>query len=185
VKSIVYYLFLFTSLIATVATVGAAEAEAAHHEASIMDLKYPIVNFIILLAILSKVIKPLREKFNKQAEDVRSLMDSAAKNNADAESRLNAFRSKIKNLDSELVKITTDYESEAAQFAKNQSNETQTTIARMKRDLENKLDGEKKELIDELNHDLINTVVNSTQSTIKGNKDFQVKATKNIVSELR
>lgn len=179
-KSIIYSSFLFLSL----ASVALAE-EAAHHEPSVFDLKYPFVNFIILLAILSKVIKPLREKFNKNADDVKSLMDSAAKNNKDAEEKLNTFQAKIKNLDSELIKITTDYESDAAQFARNQSNETQTTIARMKRDLENKIEGEKKELIDELNHDLINKVVSSTQSTIKSNKDFQVKATQKIVSELR
>ncbi len=179
-KSIIYYTFLFTSLI----SVAGAE-EAAHHEASIWDLKYPFVNFIIMLAILSKVVKPLREKFNKQAADVKSLMESAARNNKDAEDRLNSFQAKIKNLDSELVKITADYDSEAAQFAKNQSEETQTTIARMKRDLENKLDGEKKELIDELNHDLINKVVLGAKTTIKGNKDFQTKATQKIVSELR
>lgn len=179
-KSIIYYSFLLASL----STVAIAE-EAAHHEASIMDLKWPFANFIILLALLSKVIKPLREKFNKQAEEVKSLMDSAAKNNKDAEERLVQFQSKIKNLDSELVKITTDYESDAAQFAKNQSEETQTAIARMKRDLENKIEGEKKELIDELNHDLLNKVVASTQATIKNTKDFQVKATQKIVSELR
>ena len=138
-KSIIYYSFLFSSLI----SVAGAE-EAAHHEATIWDLKYPFVNFIILLAILSKVVKPLREKFNKQADDVKSFMDSAARNNKDAEEKLNLFKQKIKNLDSELIKITTEYESDAAQFAKNQSEETQTTIARMKRDLENKIDGDKK-----------------------------------------
>jgi F0F1-type ATP synthase membrane subunit b/b' len=182
VKSIIYYSFLFTSLISVA---GAEEAAEAAHHTSIMDLKWPLVNFIILAAILSKVVKPLREKFNKQAADVKSLMDSAARNNKDAEERLNAFQAKIKNLDSELVKITSDYESEAANFAKIQGEETQTTIARMKRDLENKLEGEKKELSDELNHELINKVVSGAQATIKGNKDFQAKATQKIVSELR
>lgn len=159
--------------------------EAAHHEPSVLDLKYPLVNFIILLAILSKVVKPLREKFNKQATDVKSLMESAARNNKDAEEKLATFQTKIKNLDSELVKITTDYESDAAQFARNQSEETLTTIARMKRDLENKLQGERKEMIDELNHDLLDKVIASTQATIKGNKDFQTRATSKIVSEIR
>jgi F0F1-type ATP synthase membrane subunit b/b' len=163
----------------------AEEAAAVHHEPSIWDLKFPFVNFVILLAILSKVIKPLREKFNKQADDIKSQMESAARNNKDAEEKLNQFEAKIKNLDSELVKIATDYESEADQYAKNQKDETQTTISRMKRDLETKLEGEKTELIDELNHDLINKVVASTQSTIKGNKDYQVRATQKIVSELR
>lgn len=164
---------------------AAANEEAVHHETSIWDLKYPVLNFIILLAILSKVVKPLREKFNKQADDVKSLMDSAARNNKDAEERLNKFQVKIKNLDSELAKIVTDYESDASQFAKNQSSETQTIISRMKRDLENKLGSEKAELIDELNHDLINKVVSSTQVVIKNNKDYQTKATQKIVSGLR
>ncbi|MDD4974692.1 MAG: ATP synthase F0 subunit B [Bacteriovorax sp.] len=180
-KSIIYYSFLFSSFL----SIAVASEEAVHHEASVWDLKYPFINFIILLAILSKVVKPLREKFNKQADDVKSLMDSAAKSNKDAEERLNKFQTKIKNLDSELVKIVGEYESDAAQFGKNQSEETITTIARMKRDLENKLDGEKTELIDELNHDLVNKVVSSTKTTIKNNKDYQVKATQKIVSELR
>lgn len=167
------------------AAVAVASEEAVHHESSILDLKYPFVNFIILLAILSKVVKPLREKFNKQADDVKSLIDSAARNNKDAEDRLNKFKAKIKNLDSELIKIVTDYESDTAQFARSQSEETQTIISRMKRDLENKLDGDKAELIDELNHDLINKVVSSTQETIKNNKNYKVKATQKIVSELR
>jgi F0F1-type ATP synthase membrane subunit b/b' len=159
--------------------------EAAHHEATLFDLKYPLVNFIILLAILSKVVKPLREKFKKESIDVKSLMDSAAKNSQDAQERLNSFQAKIKNLDSELVKITTDYESDAAQFAKNQSEETQTIISRMKRDLENKLEGEKKELVDEMNHDLINQVIFKTQSSIKSNSELKAKATNKIISELR
>lgn len=171
-------------MITSLMSVAFAEV-AAHHEPSIFDLKYPLVNFIILLAILSKVLKPLREKFNKNADDVKSLMESAARNDKDAQEKLLQFQSKIKNIDSELIKITTDYQSDAAQFAKNQSNETQTTIARMKRDLENKLDGERKELIDELNNDLINKVVSSTQSTINSNKEFKTKATQKILSELR
>lgn len=182
-KSIIYYSFLFTSLISV--AVAEEAAEAAHHEPSILDLKYPLVNFIILLAILSKVVKPLREKFNKQADDVKSLMESAARNNKDAEEKLANFQTKIKTLDSEMAKITAEYESEAAQFAKNNHEETQTTIARMKRDLENKLQGERKELLDELNHDLLNKVIASTQATIKSNKEYQTKATQKIVSELR
>ena len=84
-----------------------------------------------------------------------------------------------------MIKIANDYESDSVQFAKNQDQETQTTISRMKRDLENKLEGEKVELMDELNHDLINTVIAKTQNTIKTNKEYQTKATQKIVSELR
>lgn len=162
-----------------------ANEEANHHEASAWDLKAQVFNFVIFLAILSKVIKPLREKFNSQAADVKAQMESAARNIKDADDKLAQFEDKIKNLDSDLIKIVADYELEEAQFAKNKKEETQTLIARMKVDLENKLEGEKEELIDELNHDLINKVVSSTKATIKSNTSYQAKATQNIVSELR
>ncbi len=174
-----------SSIFLSLLTSSAFAEEAAHHEVSIWDLKYPFVNFIIFLAILSKVIKPLREKFNKEATDVKSLMDSASQNSRDAQEKLTTFQTKIKSLDSELIKITTDYESDAVQFAKVQGEETQTVIVRMKRDLENKLDGEKKELIDLLNHDVVNNVVSKTQATIKSNSDLKVKVTQKIISELR
>ncbi len=180
-KAIIYYSFLFSSLL----SVAVANEEVAHHEASIWDLKYPFINFIILLAILSKVVKPLREKLNKQAEDVKSFMNSAAQNNKDAEDKLSKLQAKMKNLEAELAKISSDYESDTAQFTKNLSVETESTITRMKRDLENKIEGERTELVNELNNDLVNKVILNTQSMIKSNKEFQAKATQKIVSEIR
>lgn len=159
--------------------------EEAHSAPSVLDLKYPIINFIILLMILSKVIKPLREKFKKENGEVKSLMESADKNHKDAEARLTLFKNKFSELDSELIKITTDYDTDAAQFAKNQSNETQTIIARMKRDLENKLEGEKKELLDALEHDLLNEVIAKAQSAISSNKNLKAQATNKIITEIR
>lgn len=180
-KAIIYYSFLFSSLL----SVAVANEEVAHHEASIWDLKYPFINFIILLAILSKVVKPLREKFNKQAEEVKSFMNSAAQNNKDAEDKLSKLQAKMKNLEAELAKISSDYESDTSQFTKNLSVETESTITRMKRDLENKIEGERTELVNELNNDLVNKVILNTQGMIKSNKEFQAKATQKIVSEIR
>lgn len=159
--------------------------EEAHHTPGISDLKYPLINFIILVAILSKVIKPLREKFNKQADDVKSLVDSAARNHKDAEEKLAQYNDKMKHLDSELIKINNEYESDAIEFAKIQSEETQTMISRMKRDLESKLEGERKELIEEMNHELLEKVLKQAQTTIGSSGDYKNKATNKIISELR
>ena len=180
-KLILKFSLLFISLTSLLQ----ANEEAAHHSPSIGDLKYPFINFIILLAILSKVIKPLKDKFEKNSDDIKSLVNSAAKNNKDAEERLAKYTDKIKNLDSDLVKINTEYETEAAQFAKLHSEETQTIISRMKRDLENKLMGEKKELVEAMNHELLETVIKKTQVAIGGNPEFKSKATNKIISELK
>lgn len=178
-KIVIYSLFVYAIAISTVSAGSSSE-----HAPSFLDLKYPFVNFIIMLAILSKIVKPLREKFNKEAENVKTLMDSAAKNSEDAKNKLKQFEVKMQNLDSELVKITSEYETDAVRFAQNTNEETQTMITRFKRDLQNKLEGERKELVDQLSNEIINTVISKAQGEIRANKDYQNKATNKIVSQL-
>ena len=70
-------------------------------------------------------------------------------------------------MDSEIVKINQDYEEEAVRYSKLQAEETEAQIARLKRDVESKLAGEKKELMDNLNHEVLNLVVEKAKGTIK------------------
>jgi F0F1-type ATP synthase membrane subunit b/b' len=161
-------------------------ATGAHHEPSIKDLMYPAINFTVLVGLLVWKLKgPMKETFNKKAEEIKSLMTTAAQKNKDAEVKLADLQSKMKNLDSEVNKIVSDYHSDVANFMKAQAEETQVTIARTKRDFESKLEGEKNELVEKLNQDLINSVIAKTQETIRSNGDMKNRATQKIVSELR
>ncbi len=179
-------LFAIYSFITITSVYAEGGEHAAHHEPSVLDLKYPALNFVIFFGfIVWKIKKPLSDMFNKKAEDVRSLMKSAAEQSKNAEEKFQAFQDKIKNLDSETVKISTDYENEIVNYAKLQSEETATTIARMKRDVENKLAGERKEMMDGLSHELLSEVVGKTKTTINSDKNLKDKATQNIVAGIR
>lgn len=181
-KAMAKYSFMFIALMGTVV---AAES-GAHHEPSLKDLMYPAINFAVLAAFLIWKLKtPMTEMFNKKAEDIQSLMNSAAQKNKDAEARLKTLQAKMANLGAELAQIQKDYESDVVTFTQTQAIETQATIARTQRDFENKLDGEKNELVEKLNEDLLNSVIAKTQQTINGNSDMKTRATSKIVSELR
>lgn len=181
----VKFLLLIASLL-SFATAFAEEAEGAHHEPSIMDLKYPFINFVVLVGFcVWKFRKPLSEMFDKNSDNVKTKMELADKESKAANAKLAELESKIKNIDAETTKIANDYASDIASFSKNMANETETTMARMKRDIENKLAGEKKELIDGLNHELLDLVVNKTQTTIKSNSDLKTKATNNIFAGIK
>ncbi len=181
-KSLMKYSFMFAAL----SSQAFAAAKGGHHEPSIADLMYPAINFAVLAGFLFwKLKKPVIEMFNKKHDDVKSLMNSAAEKNKAAQERLNSLQAKMKNLDSEVAKIKSDYEADANNFAKTQASETQATIARVKRDLENKIEGERNELVEKMNQELINKVIEKTQETIKGNADMKTRATQKIVSELR
>ncbi|MBC7713000.1 MAG: hypothetical protein H7177_06660 [Rhizobacter sp.] len=180
-KAKALYSFMFFAFAAT-----AFAEEAAHAEPSIKELIYPAINFFVLVGFLVwKLKKPTADMFNKKAEDVQSLMASAAQKNKDAESRLKALEVKMANLPAELSKIKKDYEHDVAAFTQSQSAETQSTISRTQKDLEHKLDGEKNELVLNLNEDLLNSVIAKTQQTINASGDMKKRATSNIVSELR
>ena len=183
VKKIITYSILCTNII----NIAIANEEAAHaeHHASVFDLKYAVLNFIILFGFLGyKLKKPLSDMFDKEAENIKSLMSSAEKQSKDAEAKLGDFNTKIKNIDSELVKITGEYESDAVNFARNLHEETETAIARMKKDLQSKLLGEKKELVDEMNHEMVSKIIAKTKNQIGTNPEKRTNATKKIMAEL-
>jgi F0F1-type ATP synthase membrane subunit b/b' len=183
VNVFIKYSVLFSNLLSFAVAYG--NEEAGHHEPSVFDLKYSTLNFVVLFGFLGwKLKKPLSDMFAKKAEDIKTLMGSAEKQSNDAEERLAQFKLKIKNLDSEVVQINAEYDSDAVNFAKFQHEETQTSIARMKRDIENKLEGEKKELLDDLNHEMISKVIGNAKNTIAKSPEHRKNATQKIMTEL-
>ena len=181
-KALAKYSFMFIALTASALAAG----DGVNHEPSIKELMYPAINFAVLVGFLIwKLKKPLSEMFKKQASEVEGLMSSAAQKNKDAEERLKSLTAKMSNLNAELAKIQRDYESDVVTYKANQANETQATITRTQRDLEKKLEGEKKELLEKINEELLNNVIAKTQQTISGNGDMKKRATSNIVSGLR
>lgn len=181
-KILVKYSFMFVVLTGSVLAAG----KGADHVPSIKDLFYPAINFVVLVSFLVwKLKKPMKEMFNKKADEVKTLMTSAAEKNKDAEVRLKLLQTKINNIDSELTKIRADYDKDISNFMQNQATETQSIISRTKRDLENKLEGERKELVESMNEELLSQVIAKTKQVISSNNDFKSKATSKIVSELR
>ncbi len=174
-------------LMTSIMSMAMAEEHAAEHHAepSVFDLKYSALNFVILFGFLGwKLKKPLSEMFNKKADEVKSMMNSAAEQSKDAQEKLNTFHTKMKNIDSELVKISAEYDTDTVSFAKNLHEETQMAIARMKRDLQSKLEGEKKEMIDEMNHEMVSGLIAKTKNDIANNADKRKSTTSKLMTGL-
>lgn len=152
----------------------------------ISDLIAPAVNFAIFFGILYFALKvKIVDHFNGLADEVRSMMDSAAAKNKDAEAKLAEYESKMKNIDSETSKIKNEYDVDFQKFEKALKDETKTTIARMHRDVENKLASEKSVLVEELNKELVDSVIAKTKSVLDSNAETKKQATNKLISEVR
>lgn len=167
-------------------TVAFAAGGSEGHEPSIKDLIYPAINFAIYAGGAIYLLKPiLKNLFDKQADDVVSLMNSAEERSKDAKAKLATAESKMATLDSEVTRIKSEYKKYLEGFKVNASEETKSHIEKTGKDNSAKIEGEKKFLIEELNEELLNNVIAKTKTTINGNASLKANATKNIVSELR
>lgn len=174
------YQVLFLLLMLVLSNSILAEG-GAHHEPSVWDLKYPALNFVLLFGFLIYKLKaPLKNMFDKNAESIKSMMESAEKQSKDAEQKLAEVNLKLSKLEEEKSKIASDYKSDLSHFEKTQKEELLETSKRMSKDVESKISGEEKELSDKLNTEVLDLLVQKTQATIKGNAELKNKATKNI-----
>ncbi len=172
------------ALLMIVASARAAEGE--HHEPSVFDLVPPFINFAIFFSIIFFAVRgKLIQHFQSFAEEVKSLMSSAEQKNKDAQEKLQQFENKIKNLDSESVKIKDDYESDYKKFQSSQKEETETTIHRMERDFANKLAGEKAQLVEEMNKELVEAIIEKAKGSLHKNQDLKNKASHKLISSVQ
>lgn len=167
-------------------TVAFAAGGHEGHEPSIKDLLYPTINFVLYAGGAIYLLRPiLKNLFDKQADDVVSLMNSAEERSKDAKTKLATAEKKMQALDSEVTRIKSEYKNFLENFKVNASAETKSHIERTAKDNLSKIEGEKKALIEELNEELLTSVIAKTKTTINGNANLKANATKNIVSELR
>ena len=152
---------------------------------SVADLGWPALNFIILLSgLLYFVKKPLREMFDKNAEEVTNLYEYADKRDKEAKIKLEMYQKKMENLEGEKAKIVKNAEDEAHSFIKRAEQESQEYLQRLERDSESKIQHEKKTLEDQLKEDLVSEVIEKAKAKISGDADLNKKATNKLISQI-
>lgn len=171
--------FLSTLLIAT-ETFAASKGTG-----TIADLKWPTLNFVLLFGTIGYLLrKPVKEMFDKNAEDVTALFGLAEEKNKEAQIRLDEYNKKINNLESEKNKILKDAEQNASSFSKEHATETDGLISSLHVDAKSRIENEKVQMNRNLNSNLLDEVISKVKSKVSGDKALQEKATKKLVSQL-
>jgi F-type H+-transporting ATPase subunit b len=152
---------------------------------SVADLAWPALNFVILLTgLLYFVKKPMRQMFDKNAEDVSNLFEYADKRDKEAKIKLEMYQKKMENLDGEKAKIVKNAETEAQEYIKKAQEESKAYLERMERDAESRIQHEKETLQNKLTEDLVNEVINKAKSKITSDADLNKKATNKLISQI-
>lgn len=152
---------------------------------SIADLGYPAINFFVLFAGLVMALKkPMKEMFDKNAEDVQNLYEYAEKRDKEAKIKLEMFQKKMENLESEKGKIVKNAERETADFLARSEQESKDYLHRLERDSNSKIEHERISMENKLKEDLVSEVISKTKEKIKQDKDLSKKATNKLISQI-
>lgn len=165
---------------------GGSGAAPAPHHSSVADLIWPAFNFVILASFLVwKVKGPLRDMFEKNANEVKYIFEHAEKADKEATIKLDALKKKMASLDSERSKIAQSAEREADDFIQKAQRESEEYIKRLKADSENKLEYEKTTRVAKLEENLIDEVISKAKNKIGSSTDLSDKVSKKLVSQIK
>ena len=158
---------------------------AGEGSGSIVDLKWPAVNFIVLLSFLIfKLRGPLRESFDKNAEEVTFLAEQAENKNRQAQIRLDTYKKKMAGIESEHQKMAKDMERERERYAARAERATREYIDRLKQDFERKMIQEKHVLGNRINVGLVDEVVKKAKTVIAGDGTLKEKVAQRLISHM-
>lgn len=161
-------------------------AEGGEHHGSIFDLIAPTFNVVVLFGALIYILKDkLKSYYNSKAEEVANTLERANIKSKEAQLMLESQGRKMAALDSEVKNIHGQAETDVLVFEKNLSKETEDKIAKLKTDANSKVAADKKQVMDDLNAELLEQVISKAKTTIKNNKDYQSKVSSKMLQGLQ
>lgn len=176
--------YAFIALSSVIDTALASDSSGAHH-ASITDLIPSFINVGILFGVLIWKIKgPLKTHYNTKSEDVANTLERANLKSKEAQLMLESQQRKMTALPNELKNIQAQSETDVVNYEKKLSKEMEDKSIKLKTDANSKIQADKKQLIDDLNAELLDQVISKTKSAIKGNKDHQSKVSSKLLQGL-
>jgi F-type H+-transporting ATPase subunit b len=165
---------------------ASSEGHGGEHHASITDLIAPAINVAILFAALIYATKDkLKSYFVSKSEEVANTLIRADIKSKEAQILLDNQKRKMAALESEVKSIHAQAETEVANYEKFLSKETADKLAKMKTDSESKVMADKKQMMDELNAELLQQVISKAKTTIKNNQDYKSKVSTKMLQGLR
>ena len=174
------------SAVFVISMIESVIASGNGHHGSVTDLIAPAVNVTILVGFLVWKLKtPLTNFFNKKSEEVSNTLERANLKSKEAQMMHENEKRKLSNLPNEVKQIHQLAESDIAHFEKIYSKEIEDKSHKLKSDANLKINADKKQLINELNTQLLDQVITNAKSTIKKNKDFQEKASTKLLKGLQ
>lgn len=158
---------------------------AAGGTGTIMDIMYPVINFTLFFGfLLLKLKKSVSESFNDKADEVKEQYEFADVKNKESDIKLKMYEDKLKNLNAEEAKIRESAKKDADTFLKENTEEKNQMVERVKKDSKNSLESEKNSMIRGINSELLDLILSKTKQQISSDEGLRSKATNKLLADI-
>ncbi len=145
----------------------------------------PATNVLLLLgALIYFLRKPAKEFFASKSSSIHEMLERASSKAKEAEAMMEIQRKKTSGADEEIKNLEMESQAVIKTFEAKYKTGIEQRIVLMKEDAGMKIEAEKKELLDELNSNLLDLVISKVKIQIKADAKLTSGATKNIIEGL-
>jgi len=164
---------------------GSAYAAGDGHAAGPSTLISSAVNLGLLLGFLVWKLKgPLSETFKKKSSETKGMIEKAATKAKEAQAMMESQRKKMESAESEISKLEAEATTIVEKFEQDYKVDVEKRVNKLKEDAGQKIEAEKKELLDNLNSQLLDQVIANTKMKLKADTSLGTDATKRILEGL-
>ena len=172
--------FLLLSLIFSSTS---AFAEGSGHAGDLIPAAFNVLLLVGLIIYFTK--DTLKAHFAKKSADTKEVIERAASKAKEAAMMMEMQQKKMNSLDSEIQSMEGDVDSELSLFEADYKNSLATRVANLKTDAGQKIEAERKGLLDDLNSTLLDQVIAKSKAMIKAEPTLSSDAAKNMIQGLK
>ena len=148
----------------------------------ITDLLSPFVNFLIFLGILYWTLRgKIKNYFTQLGNNVVAIYERAQEEKRLADAKLSECEEKIKNLPQEKAQILRQVEKSASDFEIQYRDEIKDKIMKLKEDSQARIVAEETLLMNDLNRELVESVLTKTKNLFDQEDSLRAKAIKKLM----
>lgn len=179
-----YIISLFFFAVSAWANTHGGEHSEVHHVGP-GSLIAPAFNFIVLFGfIIYKIKAPMKKAFEQKSKKVSEILDRAAVKAKEAQVLLDVNTKKLSDVDNEIITIMKNIEDDSRKLAQESERDLKDKTEKLKAEAISRVEAEKKNMISELNRELVNDVMKKTKDLIVSNKTIQNSLNQKMAKEI-
>ena len=174
-------LFFLFSLLSFSACAGGEKGG----DSSVIDLVPPTINFLIFAAILYRLSRnPIKNHFFLLAERVAAVYEKARVRKREADERWDESERKMENFSQKATDVLSQTEKKIKDFETRHQGEMKDKITKFKEDSQTRLKAEETTLVNELNRELVETVLTKTKSSFARDSSLRARAAEELTKDI-